>query len=234
MEAGEEMSSKECQTPEDGGEPRTADRETGAVPKAGGEQLPQTPLVSGRWFGAPVAPVRTKECWRAAGWSDWNTGFTQPLQLPSGEGTDLETQVQQLKSEVEGMRGTMTTMLEILQQIAGDGAGGAGAGAALAPVPVLFLSQDLLGEKATEILEAEKVSLDSGQRAQPMQILQEGSGNAISLGDERLPRTRCTASALRSGGLRTASESLDQVGQLYGPSSNEDFLYYLSHVHSGL
>ncbi|KAH0630622.1 hypothetical protein JD844_013861 [Phrynosoma platyrhinos] len=79
--------------------------------------------------------------------------------------------------------------------------------------------EDLLGEKATEILEAEKVSLDSGQRAQPMQILQEGSGNAVSLGDERLPRPRCTASALHSGGLRTASESLDQ--DLLGEKATE-------------
>ncbi|XP_042309863.1 zinc finger and SCAN domain-containing protein 31-like [Sceloporus undulatus] len=41
--------------------------------------------------------------------------------------------------------------------------------------------QDLLGEKATEILETEKAFLDSGQRVQSLQILQKGSENAISL-----------------------------------------------------
>ncbi|XP_042306762.1 zinc finger protein with KRAB and SCAN domains 4-like isoform X2 [Sceloporus undulatus] len=67
--------------------------------------------------------------------------------------------------------------------------------------------QDLFGENTIEFLEAEKMSLDSTQRAQSMQIPQKGSGKAISLGDERLPGPRTIDSALNSD----TSESLDQV-----------------------
>ncbi|KAH0630624.1 hypothetical protein JD844_013863, partial [Phrynosoma platyrhinos] len=42
--------------------------------------------------------------------------------------------------------------------------------------------QEQFGEKATEILEAEKMPFDSRERVQSLRILQEGSGNAISLG----------------------------------------------------
>nr|XP_060615548.1 zinc finger protein 25-like [Anolis sagrei ordinatus] len=66
-------------------------------------------------------------------------------------------------------------------------------------------------KEVTDIQEAEKCHSYSGQGVPAVEVTQGNSTHRTILGNGRLPRSRVRDSALRSDGLRTPSESLDQV-----------------------